>query len=56
MHIVTVEAFGGVQIGTQFSNFGGITVSLPASNTNCTISFCTTDANGGGRCVWKGIN
>ena len=56
MHIVTVEAFGGVQIGTQFSNFGEVTVSLPASNTNCTISYCTTDANGGGRCVWKGVN
>lgn len=51
---VTTEALGVANVGTKLTNFGTITVSIAASNTNCKVKYRTMDSNGG-RCSWKGI-
>ena len=51
-HFVTTSALGTAIVRTRVGN-GALSVPLDASNMNFTISYATTDSNGG-RCSWSG--
>lgn len=52
---VTTQTQGEVISGLKVGNLGGaVEVNVAASNTNCKVTFQTTDSTGG-KCYWKGV-
>lgn len=52
VHIVKTYSFGVTKVSSRVSN-GNVNVSLAASNITCSISYQTSDSNGG-KCSWVG--